>query len=179
MQYRAIMEFWFAELPPSAWFGSSAKLDSTIASRFGDIHQAAIAGELYSWRNKPMGRLAEIIVLDQFSRNIFRNTPSAFAADGQALVLAQEAIRVHAEAELTPEQCVFLYMPYMHSESLAIQSASLRLYKALGIEKNYDFALAHQQIISRFGRYPHRNEILGRPSSVEEQAFLQEAVSSF
>ncbi|MEX1664577.1 DUF924 family protein [Zhongshania arctica] len=173
------MEFWFAELPPSAWFGSSAELDNTIASRFGDIHQAAIAGELYSWRHKPMGRLAEIIVLDQFSRNIFRNTPRAFAADGQALVLAQEAIRVHAEAELTPEQRVFLYMPYMHSESLAIQSASLRLYKTLGIEKNYDFALAHQQIISRFGRYPHRNEILGRPSSAEEQAFLQEAGSSF
>ena len=179
MHYRVIMEFWFAELPPSAWFGSSAELDNTIASRFGDIHQAAIAGELYSWRHKPMGRLAEIIVLDQFSRNIFRNTPRAFAADGQALVLAQEAIRVHAEAELTPEQRVFLYMPYMHSESLAIQSASLRLYKTLGIEKNYDFALAHQQIISRFGRYPHRNEILGRPSSAEEQAFLQEAGSSF
>jgi uncharacterized protein (DUF924 family) len=179
MHYRSILEFWFAELPPSAWFGSSAELDSTIASRFSDIHRAAIAGELYSWRHKPEGRLAEIIVLDQFSRNIFRDTPSAFAADGQALVLAQEAIRVHAEAELTPEQRIFLYMPYMHSESPAIQNASLRLYEAQGIEKNYRFALAHQQIISRFGRYPHRNEILGRPSSAEELAFLQEAGSSF
>jgi uncharacterized protein (DUF924 family) len=173
------MEFWFSELPPSAWFGGSTELDSAIASRFGDVHQAAIAGELYSWRHKPIGRLAEIIVLDQFSRNIFRNTPSAFAADGQALVLAQEAIRVHAEDELTPEQRVFLYMPYMHSESLAIQSASLRLFEALGREKNYRFAFAHQQIIYRFGRYPHRNEILGRPSSAEEQVFLQDAGSSF
>ena len=107
MHYRSILEFWFAELPPSAWFTSSAELDSTIARRFGDIHQSALAGELYSWRHKPQGRLAEIIVLDQFSRNIYRDTPRAFAADGQALVLTQEALRVHADAELTEEQRVF------------------------------------------------------------------------
>ena len=150
MHYRSILEFWFAELPPSAWFTSSAELDSTIARRFGDIHQSALAGELYSWRHKPQGRLAEIIVLDQFSRNIYRDTPRAFAADGQALVLTQEALRVHADAELT-----------------------------LGREENYRFALAHQQVIERFGRYPHRNAILGRASSDEELAFLKEPGSSF
>ncbi|MBQ0795915.1 DUF924 family protein [Zhongshania sp.] len=179
MHYRSILEFWFAELPPSAWFTSSAELDSTIARRFGDIHQSALAGELYSWRHKPQGRLAEIIVLDQFSRNIYRDTPRAFAADGQALVLTQEALRVHADAELTEEQRVFLYMPYMHSESAAIHSASVRLYETLGREENYRFALAHQQVIERFGRYPHRNAILGRTSSDEELAFLKEPGSSF
>ncbi|MBW2940680.1 DUF924 domain-containing protein [Zhongshania sp. CAU 1632] len=179
MHYRSILEFWFAELPPSAWFASSAELDSTITRRFGDIHQAALAGELYSWRHKPQGRLAEIIVLDQFSRNIYRDTAKAFSADGQALVLAQEAIRNHAEAELSEEQRAFLYMPYMHSESPAIQNASLRLYEALGLESNYRFAVAHQQIIARFGRYPHRNAILGRLSSDEELAFLEESGSSF
>lgn len=179
MHYRSILEFWFAELPSSAWFSHSADLDNTIARRFGDIHRAAVAGELYSWRHKPPGRLAEIIVLDQFSRNIFRDTALAFAADGQALVLAQEAMRVHADAELTEDQRVFLYMPYMHSESVAIQNASVRLYEALGLENNYQFALAHQRIIEQFGRYPHRNAILARPSSDEELAFLAEAGSSF
>ncbi|WP_318261658.1 DUF924 family protein [Zhongshania marina] len=179
MHYRSILEFWFAELPSSAWFGSSAELDSTIARRFGDIHQAALAGELYSWRHKAQGRLAEIIVLDQFSRNIYRDSPRAYAADGQALVLAQEAIRAHADSELRDEQRIFLYMPYMHSESLAIQNASLRLYEALGLENNYRFALAHHDIIARFGRYPHRNTLLGRVSSEAELAFLQEAGSSF
>ena len=162
MHYRSILEFWFAELPPSAWFTSSAELDSTIARRFGDIHQSALAGELYSWRHKPQGRLAEIIVLDQFSRNIYRDTPRAFAADGQALVLTQEALRVHADAE-----------------SAAIHNASVRLYETLGREENYRFALAHQQVIERFGRYPHRNAILGRASSDEELAFLKEPGSSF
>lgn len=179
MHYRSIIEFWFAELPSSAWFASSVELDSAIVRRFGDIHQAALAGELYSWRHKPLGRLAEIMVLDQFSRNIFRDTPRAFAADGQALVLAQEAIRIHADAELTEEQRIFLYMPYMHSESPAIQNASLRLYEALGLENNYRFAVAHQEIVARFGRYPHRNAILGRPSTDEELVFLEEAGSSF
>ena len=179
MHYRSILEFWFAELPPSAWFTSSAELDSTIARRFGDIHQSALAGELYSWRHKPQGRLAEIIVLDQFSRNIYRDQAKAFAADGQALILAQEAIRARADEDLSQPQRVFMYMPYMHSESEAIQNASLRLYEGLGLADNYRFAIKHQQIIKEFGRYPHRNAILGRESTAAEIAFLKTAGSSF
>ncbi|CAA0079750.1 Uncharacterised protein [Zhongshania aliphaticivorans] len=179
MHYRSVIEFWFAELSSSDWFACSDELDSKIIRRFGDIHRAAVAGELYSWRHQALGRLAEIIVLDQFSRNIFRGTSGAFAADGQALILAQEAIRAQADVELNKKQRLFLYMPYMHSESVAIQNASLRLFETLGLEDNYRFAVAHQQIISRFGRYPHRNAILGRPSSSEEVAFLKEAGSAF
>jgi uncharacterized protein (DUF924 family) len=150
-----------------------------IATRFGDIHRAAVAGELYSWRFLAAGRLAAIIVLDQFSRNIYRDQAAAFAADGQALILAQEAIRARADEELSPAQRVFMYMPYMHSESTAIQNASLRLYESLGLADNYRFALRHEQIIKEFGRYPHRNALLGRESTAAELAFLKTAGSAF
>lgn len=179
MHFQKVIDFWFSELSASAHFRKDPALDQLIATRFGAIHHAAIAGELYSWRHRALGRLAEIIVLDQFSRNIYRDQAAAFAADGQALILAQEAIRVHADEELSQAQRVFLYMPYMHSESAAIQNASLRLYESLGLADNYRFALRHQQIINEFGRYPHRNAILGRDSTMAEQAFLETAGSSF
>ncbi|MEX1668750.1 DUF924 family protein [Zhongshania guokunii] len=179
MHFQKIIDFWFSELPSAAQFKKDPELDRYIANQFGAVHQAALAGELYSWRHRGLGRLAEIIVLDQFSRNIYRDQARAFAADGQAIVLAQEAIRVRADDELSPEQRVFMYMPYMHSESEAIQNASLRLYEALGLADNYRFALRHQQIIKEFGRYPHRNAILGRESTAAELEFLATAGSSF
>ena len=179
MHFQKIIDFWFNELPTSAHFRKDPELDQLIASEFGAVHHAAAAGELYSWRHKALGRLAEIIVLDQFSRNIYRDQPAAFAADGQALILAQEAIRIRADEELSQAQRVFMYMPYMHSESVAIQNASLRLYEALGLPDNYRFAQRHQEIIKEFGRYPHRNAILGRESSAAELNFLQSAGSSF
>lgn len=179
MQFQEIIDFWFSELDESAWWQKSETFDRLITTRFSAIHRAATAGELYSWRHSALGRLAEIIVLDQFSRNIYRDTAASFSADGQALVLAQEAIRHGAPRELTIQQCLFLYMPYMHSESLAIQRASLHLFESLGLANNVEFAKRHYDIIERFGRYPHRNTILGRQSSEQEEAFLLEPGSSF
>jgi uncharacterized protein (DUF924 family) len=179
MHFQEVIDFWFSELPPSAWFKGGQGLDGDISARFGEVHWAAIAGELYSWRHEPLGRLAEIIVLDQFSRNIHRDTPSAFSADGQALILAQEAIRNRADTVLSQQQRVFMYMPYMHSESLAIQSASIRLFEAVAIANNTRFARHHYNIIVEFGRYPHRNNILGRESTEAELAFLAKPGSSF
>ncbi|MGJ8686768.1 MAG: DUF924 family protein [Spongiibacteraceae bacterium] len=179
MHFQEVIDFWYSELDESAWWQKSEQLDLLIATRFADIHRAATAGELYSWRHSALGRLAEIIVLDQFSRNIYRDTPASFAADGQALALAQEAIRHGAPRELTVEQCLFLYMPYMHSESLAIQRAALCLFESLGLPNNAEFAQRHYDIIERFNRYPHRNAILGRESSEQEEIFLREPGSSF
>ena len=133
-------------------------------------------GELYSWRNTPQGRLAEIIVLDQFSRNNYRDTPMSFASDTLALVLAQEAISVKAEQSLNDNMRSFLYMPFMHSESEVIHTVATSLFKT---QDNYNFELRHKEIIDRFGRYPHRNAILGRVSSSEEIEFLQQPGSSF
>ncbi len=138
------------------------------------MHGVTVKGELFAWRASPRGRLAEIIVLDQFSRNIHRNRPAAFASDGMALVLAQEAVAANADRTLDAAQRAFLYMPYMHSESLLVHDEALALYSQPGLEKNLDFELRHRAIIERFGRYPHRNQILGRRSTAAEKAFLAE-----
>jgi uncharacterized protein (DUF924 family) len=174
-----ILDFWFGELVPAQWYAVSPPLDATIATRFGGCHAAASRCELVGWRATPQGRLAEIIVLDQFSRNIFRDRPQAFAHDALALALAQEAVGAGADAQLAPEQRAILYLPYMHSESALIHDAALALYEALGIENNLDFERRHKAIIDRFGRYPHRNQVLGRVSTPEELAFLATPGSSF
>ena len=175
----AVLHFWFKETSPKQHFGKDPAFDATIRDRFLTLHAQAAAGELWSWRATPSGRLAEIIVLDQFSRNLYRNDPRAFAQDGMALVLAQEAVRQRADQTLEPAHRAFLYMPYMHSESARVQVESIRLFEASELTGNIRFAHAHKRIIDRFGRYPHRNTILGRSSSAEEQAFLQEPGSSF
>lgn len=142
-------------------------------------YQAAAAGELNEWRLSAQGRLAEIIVLDQFSRNIFRDQAKAFANDNLSLVLAQEAVRAGALDELESRQQAFLIMPYMHSESGLIHEEAVKLFSRPGLEFNLDFELRHKEIIDRFDRYPHRNEILGRESSPEEIDFLRQPGSSF
>ncbi len=179
MDADAILEFWFAELAPKQHWQKDAKLDAEIAQRFGAVHQAASQGECWQWRESLHGRLAEIIVLDQFSRNIYRDRPQSFACDGVALVLAQEAVATGHAHELAANQRSFLYMPYMHSESLLMHDEAMRLYAEPGLEDNYDYELKHRAIIQRFGRYPHRNAILGRASTPEEEAFLKEPGSSF
>jgi uncharacterized protein (DUF924 family) len=140
---------------------------------------AARAFELHAWRIRPEGRLAEIIILDQFSRNIHRGTPDAFAADQLALALAQEAVSSGADQALPVSRRAFLYLPFMHSESPAIHERAVRLFSASGLAENLKSELRHQAIITRFGRYPHRNSILGRISTPEEEAFLEEPGSSF
>ena len=148
-------------------------------SRFGALYEQAIRCELFAWRSSPEGRLAEVIVLDQFARNIHRGTPDAFSADPLALALAQEAVAAGADLALPPEQRAFFYMPYMHSESAAIHAVAEPLMRERAPEHTHAFELRHKAIIDRFGRYPHRNAILGRASTAEEAAFLTEPGSSF
>lgn len=174
-----VLQFWFDAEHQAFWFVQNDAFDRNIAQRFSSLHAQACAGELWAWRSSAQGRLAEVIVLDQFSRNLYRNHALAFAADATALVLSQEAIRLGDDLKLSPEQRSFLYLPFMHSESRLIQAESLRLYTALGRPLNLDFAARHADIIQRFGRYPHRNAVLGRQSTPEELAFLQQPNSHF
>lgn len=177
--YQAILQFWFQEISPEQWWKVDAAFDRLIVARFSELHGQAMRAELFEWRAEPRGRLAEIIVLDQFSRNMYRGDGRAFAADAMALALAQEAVAAQADRMLSPDERVFLYMPYMHSESRVIHQVAERLFKENGPESNYGFELRHKAIIDRFGRYPHRNAVLGRSSTQEEQAFLAEPGSSF
>ena len=174
-----VLHFWFDEATPAQLFKKDAAFDAEIRTRFGAAHQAAVHCELAAWRDTPEGRLAEIIVLDQFSRNLFRDDARAFATDGMALVLAQEAIRAGADRAIPAARLAFLYMPFMHSESRAIHAEAERLFRHPGLEDNYKFELKHKAIIDRFGRYPHRNQVLGRASTPEELAFLKQPGSSF
>jgi len=174
-----VINFWFNEIDEKQWWIKDTSFDQLIATRFAEIHQAANHCELFSWRETPKGRLAEIIVLDQFSRNIYRNTPQAFASDALALALSQHAIELGIDKSLTAVERSFLYMPFMHSESAEIHRIAVDLYQDNGNKGNLDFEFKHQAIIDKFGRYPHRNEILGRISTAEELKFLQQPNSSF
>ena len=179
MQPQEILHFWFQELTAKQHFVKDPALDAAIGARFGAAVQAAARGELFGWRTTAQGRLAEILVLDQFSRNIYRDTPGAFAQDAIALVLAQELVASGQDQSLTVGERGFAYMPYMHSESPQVHQESLRLFATPGLEGQLLYAQQHKAIIDRFGRYPHRNAILGRPSSAEEIAFLGQPGSSF
>lgn len=177
--HEEILAFWFEESTPEQWFKKDDAFDTTIRERFETVHRRALACELYPWRETPPGRLAEIIVLDQFSRNLYRDQPGAFAADALALGLAQEAIAQRADRALEPVRRRFLYMPFMHSESPAIHRVAVTLFEDLGDAHTLDYEMRHKAIVDRFGRYPHRNAALGRESSAEELAFLQQSGSSF
>ncbi|MGH8492954.1 MAG: DUF924 family protein [Moraxellaceae bacterium] len=174
-----VLDFWFREIPESLWWEKNPAFDRRLQQRFAELHSAARQGELWSWRRDIHGRLAEVIVLDQFSRNLFRDQQQAFACDGMALALTQEAIATGEAQELPTKQRVFLYLPLMHSESALIHEQALKLFAEPGMEFNLDFERRHKAIIDRFGRYPHRNAVLGRESTAEEIVFLQTPGSSF
>lgn len=174
-----VIDFWFHDIDSKSWWKKDHDFDQQVRDLFFETLQQAINDELTAWRDQASGRLAEIIVLDQFSRNIFRDRPEAFAQDDKALQMAQEAVQLGCDLQLPATQRAFLYMPYMHSESPAVHEEAVRLFSAPGLEGNLEFELKHKQIIDRFGRYPHRNAVLGRPSTAEEQAFLQQPGSSF
>ncbi len=174
-----VLRFWFEALKPADWWRKDAGLDAQIRERFGALHEAASQGACWAWRSTAEGRLAEVLVLDQFSRNIHRDSPLAFAQDGMALVLAQEAVAGGHDRRLPPPQRAFLYMPYMHSESRRVHEQALQLFGDPELAFNLDFERRHKAIVDRFGRYPHRNRILGRVSSAEELAFLAEPGSGF
>jgi uncharacterized protein (DUF924 family) len=175
MDSAEVIDFWFNELQPKDWFQKNEGMDARITERFASVQQAGARGELWSWRSTAPGVLAEIIVLDQFPRNIFRNDRRAFATDGMALVLAQEAVRRALDRELSPVQKSFMYMPFMHSESPVVHAIAVTLFSQPGLEENLNFELQHKNIIERFGRYPHRNQILGRISTADEIEFLKTA----
>ena len=174
-----ILTFWFKEIDQDQWRCFDPSFDALLRKRFGDVLQQAAAGELFVWRGTARGRLAEIVVLDQFSRNIYRGTPLAFAQDPMALVLAQEAVAAGVLRELiNEEERGFLLMPYMHSESRVIHVQAEALFKQHAPSR-YEPELRHKAIIDRFGRYPHRNKILDRASTPEEMEFLTLPGSSF
>lgn len=174
-----ILGFWFEEITPAQQWKVDPAFDQQIIDRYAGVHAQANRCELFEWRREPRGRLAEIIVLDQFSRNMYRRGVRSFASDALALALAQEAVAVGADMELPVEQRGFLYMPYMHSESKAIHAVAEPLFRAKASEGMHGYEVRHKAIIDRFGRYPHRNAILGRESSEEERAFLAQPGSSF
>ena len=176
-----VLVFWFEECTPQQWWMKDAQFDESIRQRFLSAHEAAVKGELSDWRKTAHGRLAEIIVLDQFSRNLYRDDPRSWQYDGMALVLAQEAIACGDDHRLrgSSSQQAFLYMPFMHSESLLIHEQSIELFSQPGLENHLDFAHKHKAIIDRFGRYPHRNVVLGRESTAAELEFLQQPNSGF
>lgn len=176
---QAVLQFWFNELTPAQWFKKDLEMDRMIVTRFAELHARVALCESYAWRETPHGRLAEIIVLDQFSRNMYRDDARAFGYDALALALAQEAVAAGADGALNPQERSFLYMPYMHSESKTIHALALTLFDQPGLENNLDFESRHKAIIDRFGRYPHRNVLLGRTSTDEEIVFLKQPGSSF
>lgn len=177
--YREVLQFWFEEIEPKQWWVKNRSFDKLIRDRFAEIHSQASRGELFSWRNSAEGRLAEVIVLDQFSRNMYRDTAQSFAYDSLALILAQEAVVLGADKAVKKERRPFFYLPYMHSESSVIHEVAARLYSELGSDSHISFEKRHREIIQQFGRYPHRNKILGRRSTQAEGDFLKQPGSSF
>lgn len=174
-----VLHFWFQELEAKDWFVANPTVDEMIRLRFEPLLKSAAQSELFEWRTSAKHRLAEVIVLDQFSRNIYRNSAQAFAQDPLALALAQQAIELKLDQDLNLTERSFLYMPFMHSESKLIHQLAVDLFNIAGMENNYQFELKHKVIIDRFGRYPHRNDILGRASTAEEIEFLTQPDSSF
>lgn len=170
---REIIKFWFTDHGREDWFGGGRKFDALVKARFGATHASAAKAELSAWRATPAGRLAEIIVLDQFSRQIHRGRPEAFACDAMALTLAQEAVRAGADRKLSPERRLFIYMPFMHSESPLVHREAMRLFASLGNQDALRFERAHRDVIARFGRYPKRNRALGRKSTRAERAYIE------
>ena len=175
-----VLAFWFQECSPSQWFVKDQAFDQLVRERFIGLTRQAIAGELAAWGEDPGQGLALVVVLDQFPRQIWRNSAMAFSGDGPALALSQKALAqgwVAAEAEQARRQ--FWLMPQMHAEDLAIQEAASPLFQQFTDERTARFAGRHRDVIARFGRFPHRNAFLGRRSSGEELAFLQTPGSGF
>lgn len=181
-----ILDFWFGPQPGArrrSWFAGDPDFDREIRARFLDDHRRGRAGELDGWLAQPESCLALVVLLDQFPRNMFRGTPEAFAADARALAAARHAVEQGHDAGMPPERRMFFYLPFEHSESLNDQLRCVALtepFRGLpGFEDIHDYALRHLRVIERFGRFPHRNVVLGRESTPEELEFLKQPGSSF
>jgi uncharacterized protein (DUF924 family) len=179
-QAAEVLEFWFVQSRPRQWFAKDPAFDILVRERFLDLTRRAFSGELDTWGTQPAGGLALVLLLDQFPRQIWRDTAMAFAGDSQALALSLKAVEL-GWLEAEPEQArrQFWLMPLMHSEDLAVQEAALPLFERFSDPRTADFARRHRDVIARFGRFPHRNAVLGRLSSAEELAFLQTPGSRF
>ncbi len=174
-----ILDFWFTEITPKSWFEKDPDFDAALKARFGEVVTDALAGRLDHWANNADGCLALIILLDQFTRNIYRQSPRAFSGDEMALALSFRCVdRGYLDAAKI-SHCHFMLMPMMHSEDLEIQVSSLPLFKKYTKKRTYEYAVRHHDIVARFGRFPHRNEALGRPITDEEKKFLTKPGSSF
>lgn len=185
-----VLDFWFGApgtpehgATRDVWFRKDPAFDAVIAARFGEAVGIALAGGYGGWCATASGALARVLLLDQFTRNMFRDTPRAFAGDARALATAQDAVVRNLDRELDPYGRWFLYMPFEHAEDVAMQHRSLELFGALSTEMGdpalLEWARKHAEVIFRFGRYPHRNAILGRASTPEETAFLAQPGSRF
>jgi len=174
-----VLDFWFREIPPAKWFEKDDAFDAALRDRFGALHAEAAAGGLTGWEDSADGRMALILVLDQMSRNLHRGDPRAFAQDERARAVARRAIAAGDHAFAGKERCQFLFLPFEHSEDLANQWWCDALFRALGDDNLHHYAVLHRVIIERFGRFPHRNATLGRASTAEELAFLEQPNSSF
>ena len=174
---QAVLEFWFrGEEERKEWFTKSDAFDEEIRARFLPLHEEAARGELARWKDSPRDCLALIVVLDQFPRNMFRGSPRAFSTDALALEAAKHAVAVGFDKTLNAAERSFVYLPFEHSESLADQETALKLFEG---HANYEWAHKHWEIVRRFGRFPHRNAVLGRQSTPAEIEFLKEPGSSF
>ena len=169
----SIVAFW-RQAGPDLWFKKDAEFDADITTRFLAMHEAAARGELASWEASPEGALALLLLLDQFPRNMFRESPRAFATDGPALAIAGRAMAQGRDAAYAPPLKRFFYLPFMHSERLADQERCIALCAAAGDAEGVKYGVLHRDIIANFGRFPHRNHVLGREMTPEELAFLSE-----
>jgi len=177
LSYKEVIQFWFEEINPQQQWAKDDQFDALIRKNFGALHKLASGNKLKSWRNHHESALAEIIILDQFSRNIYRGSSKAFENDTLSLQLSQEAIDKKFDDLLEKRKILFLYMPFMHSEEKEIHTKAIELFKKRNL--NLEYELKHKSIIDRFGRYPHRNKIIGRKSTKEEIEFLATPNSSF
>jgi uncharacterized protein (DUF924 family) len=178
-EMRAVLDYWLLQIGPDKWFVRDDDLDDEIREKFAASHKRAVSGALAHWRETPRGCLAEIILLDQFSRNLYRDDPRAFAADAHSREIMDHALARGFDNGMSADQRRFLYMPLQHSENAADQARSVELFRTLEDDKTFEYTLRHQEIIERFGRFPHRNAALGRESSDAEIRFLCEPNSSF
>jgi uncharacterized protein (DUF924 family) len=178
---QSIIDFWFEEISPKQWWVKSVEFDQLIRQRFLSLYTEIHDGQHAQWLNSARGCLARIIVLDQFSRNMFRDMAESFQADALALAAAKHAINVGFDLDMPSNHKAFLYMPFMHSEALDDQEKAIELFTAAGpdLAENLKSSERHKAMIELFGRFPHRNQILGRPSSKAEVEFLKQSGLSF
>jgi len=172
MNAQSIIDFWFADACKSCWFNSTPEMDQSIKNNYEMLWLSASQGALNEWREEPLSALALVIILDQFPLNMFRGTAQSFSTEAASRMVASYAIDRGFDQSLSNEQKMFLYMPFMHSEDIADQNYAVELFKSAGLDDNAKWAEHHRDIVKQFGRFPHRNEILGRESSAEEIQWL-------